>query len=161
MAGNILQKFGTNGQTFTVTLASLASGSARQSTVIDNSSNLYQDALVLLKIKSGASGVSATGVVNVYAFATVDGGTSYSENAGASDAAITLTSPPNVRLIGQMNVVGNATTYYSPLFSVASAFGGILPEKWGIIIQNQTGASLDSTEGNHAKLYEGVYSQYT
>lgn len=161
MAGDIQQKFGTNGQTFTCTMASLANSSARQSTEVDNTSNLFQDALVMLKVKSGASGTTSTGTVNIYAYATVDNGTTRTENAGASDAAITLVAPPNARLIGVVNVVANATTYYGGPFSVAAAFNNILPAKWGIIVENKCGGALDSTENNHAKLWQGVYSQYT
>lgn len=156
---DIKQKFGTAGQTFTCTLASLANNSARQSTEIDNSSNLFVDALVMLKVKSGASGTSASGYVAVWAYASVDGGTTRTENAGISDAAITLVSPTNLRLLGVINVVANATTYYGGPFSVASAFGGVIPQYWGIVIENKTGGTLDSTEGSHAKLWQGVYAQ--
>lgn len=155
---NITQGYGTSNQAITITIASLANGSSRQSTIVDNTSNLFTDALVLLKIKTGASGTTTTGVVTVYAFGTTDNGTTYSENAGASDAAITLTSNPNVRLVGVINCVANATTYYSPVFSIASAFGGVLPAKWGIIINNGTGGALDSTGGNHSAVYQGVYT---
>lgn len=161
MGGNVKQAFGSSNQAITVSLASLGNGSARASTVVDNSSNDYQDALVAVSVKSGASGVSSSGVVNVYAYGTADGGTTYTDGATGSDAGITLTSPPNVRLIGQINVVANATTYKGGPFSVAAAFGGILPDHWGIIIENKSGAALDSTEGNHLKVYQGVYTQYT
>lgn len=157
------EKFGTTGQTFTCSLApggvGLANGGARQSTEIDNTSDGFFDALVVLKIKTGAAGVSATGYVNVYAYGTVDNGTTRTENAGASDAAITLTAPPNAKLIGVMNAVANATTYVGGPFAASLGFGGKLPEKWGIIIENKTGAALDTTEGNHAKLWEGIYEQ--
>jgi hypothetical protein len=95
--------------------------------------------------------------VSIYAFGTVDN-TTYSENASATDATITLTANPNVRLIGILNVAANATTYYSPVFSVASAFNGAIPAKWGIIITNSTGGSLDVTAGNSAAIYQGVYT---
>lgn len=161
MAGDIKAKYGTSNQAITCTLASLANNGARQSDVVDNSSNLFVDALVFIKVKSGGSGTSAAGVVNVYAVGTVDGGTTYTENAGASDAAITLTTPPNAKLIGSVNVVANSTTYYSGPFSVASAFGGQLPDHWGLVIENKSGGTLDGTEGNHDKRYQGVLGQYT
>lgn len=161
MAGNITQKFGSNGQSITLTIASLGNTSARESTVIDNSSNNYQDVLVLLKIKSAAASTSATGYVAVYAYGTVDSGTTYPDNVTGSDAAVTLVSPPNLRLIGIVNVVANSTTYKSMPMSVAAAFGGAMPEKWGIVILNLTGATLDATGGNHSASYQGVYSQYT
>jgi hypothetical protein len=160
MAGNITAKYGTNNQAITCTLASLTNTSKRSSAAIDNTSNVFLDALVMVQIKSGASGTTTNGVVNVYAYGTVDGGTTYTEGAG-SDAGITLTSPTNARLLGVINVVANATTYKAGPFSVAAAFGGTLPDHWGIIIDNETGGTLDSTEGNHLKLYQGVYAQYT
>lgn len=155
---DIKAKFG-DPATLTLTLASLANSGARQSDAIDNSTSLYTDILVSLKVKTGASGTASTGTVNVYACASVDGGTTYTEGAGASDAGITLTAPPNARLIGVINAVANATTYVGGPFSVAAAFGGVCPQRVVIVAENKTGGTLDSTEGSHAKLYQGVLAQ--
>lgn len=156
---DIKTKYGTGNQTITVTLASLTNNSQRESTAIDNTTNLFLDALVGGKVKSPASATSATGSINVYAYGTDDGGTTYSDGATGSDAGITLTAPPNVRLIGVINVVANAVTYKFGPFSVAAAFGGILPASWGLIFENKTGGTLDSTGGNHAIHYQGVLAQ--
>lgn len=154
----VKELFGTSNQGITCTLASLGSGSARQSTVIDNSSNLFVDTLVTIKVKTATvSGNSP--FVNVYAYGTADGGTTYSDGATGTDGAITLSTPPNMRLIGTINAPASTTTYVGGPFSVAAAFGGVLPEKWGIVVENKTGAALDATEGNHAKFYQGVYQQ--
>ncbi len=161
MASTIELLYGTNGQTITCTLASLASAAARAATAIDNSSNLFEDLLVQLTSKSGASGTSATGVVNIYATGTTDGGTTYGEGATGTDAAITLTSPPNVYLIGTVNMVANATTYKSTPFSVAKAFYGVIPQKIVIIVQNLSGHALDTTAGNFLLQYQGVQHQAT
>lgn len=117
--------------------------------------------LVSLKIKSPASGTSSTATVNVYVVASADDGTTQSENAGASDAAITLTVPPNARLIGIVNMAANATTYYGGPFSVASGFGGTVPKYWSLVVQNSTGGTLDATGGSHAVAMQGVTNQYT
>lgn len=159
MAGDIKQKFGSSNQAITCTINSLSNTSARESTAVDNSSNVFEDALVQVIIASASSSTSSTGYVNIYAYGTADGGTTYSANATGSDADATLTSPPNARLIGRISVVANSTTYESHPMSVAAAFGGRLPEKWGIIVENQSGATL-SASGNSA-FYQGVYSQYT
>jgi hypothetical protein len=108
--------FGTSNQTITVALASLTNSSARASTAVDNSTNLFLDALVQLKVKTGASGTTATGTVNVYAYGTANGGTNYTDGATGTDAAITLTNPPNAVLIGTINCVAVATTYISNVF---------------------------------------------
>jgi hypothetical protein len=159
MAGNIQNKYGTNNQAITCTFTSLTNNSQRQSTAIDNTSNLFEDVLVFVKVKSGASGTSSSGVVNVYAYGTADGGTTYSDGAAGADGAITLTSPPNMRLIGQINVVANATTYEGGPFTAALAFGGVLPDHWGIVIENKTGATLDASVGS--AWYQGVEHAYT
>src|SRR4051794_15534221 len=120
---SIKSAYGSSNQSITCTLASLANAAARASTAVDNTSNLFLDALVTVKVKSGASSTSATGTVNVYAYGTADGGSSYPEGITGTDAGATLTSPANVKLIGVLNVVANATTYQSEPMSVAAAFG--------------------------------------
>ena len=161
MAGDIKLKYGTSNQAITITVASLANNSARESTVVDNSSNLFRDVLVAGFVKSGASGTSASGYVQIYVYGTADGGSNYTQGATGSDAAITLTVPPNARLLGTVNVVANATTYKFGPMSVARAFGGSMPEKWGIIVENKTGGTLDATGGNHGFYYQGQLDQYT
>lgn len=159
---SIKRAFGTSGQSFTQTLASLADSATagRESTVIDNATNLYLDALVSGKIKTQNSGsISAPSCVYVWAYATADGGTTYSDTATGSDAAITLTAAPNnVRLVGVINVAAINTTYKGGPWSVAAAFGGVLPEKWGIVVQNDCGTALSATEGDHDFWYQGVYA---
>ncbi len=70
-----------------------------------------------------------------------------------------LTSPPNIRLIGVVSAVGNATIYKGGPFSVAQAFGGNMPTKWGIIIVNNTGAALDVNTASHLMEYQGILAQ--
>ena len=156
--GSLNEQFGTQAQSITCTITSLANAAARQSTAIDNSSNLFFDALVSVKVKTASSSTSANGYVSVYAYATVDGGTTYTDGASGSDGAITPTVPTDLKLIGNINCVANSTTYYGGPFSVAAAFGGLLPQKWGIVIVNNTGATLDASVG--AAEYQGVYGEY-
>ena len=155
---DIKQAFGTSNQTITITLASLTNTSSRASTVIDNSSNLFNDALVYVIVKTGAGTPATTPYLNIYAYATANGGTNYTEGATGTDAGITLVSPTNLKLIGIINTPSASTSYSSGPFSVASVFGGVLPQKWGVIIQNNQGQTLDSTSGNHSVFYQGVYA---
>lgn len=153
----IKEKFAT-AASITITLASLANTSARESTALDNTSNLYLDAHVQLKVKSGTT-VSDDKAVYVYAYGTVDSsGVGYSGDATGSDAAYGG-AIDNVKLIGVISTPTAATSYVSDVMSVANAFGGSLPTKWGIIVENKTGDALDSTEANHVKKYTGVTAQ--
>lgn len=158
MATTFQSLYGASNQAITITLASLASAAARASTVIDNSVNLYLDALLQLTTKSGASGVSATGYISVYGYGSADGGTTYGEGITGTDANVTLTNPNNLPFITSFNMVAAATVYSIPALAIARAFGGILPQKWGIVVVNNSGHALDATEGNFAKFYQG-YSQ--
>jgi hypothetical protein len=150
--------YGTEKQSITITLASLTNTSVRGSVVVDNTTNLFLDALVQVQIKSGAASTSANGFANIYAYGTVDAADSlYTEGSSGTDQSITLTVPTNARLIGTLNMVANAVTYVSEPFSVAAAFGGVLPEKWGIFVENQSGGTFDGTTA--FAYYQGVYAQ--
>lgn len=151
----INQLFGTSNQALTLTIASLGNTSARESTAVDNTSNLFMDVKLAVKVKTNAAGTSATGVVNVFAYATADGGTTYSGGATGTDAAYTNNKDALIYL-GSLPTIANATTYVS-MFSLSRAFGyGGIPAKWGIVIDNQSGAALDSTAGNHSAVYQGI-----
>lgn len=143
------------GTALTCTIASLTNNSQRQSTAVDNTSNLYEDVTVQLVTKTASSATSATGVVNVYVLTSSDGGTTYGENAGASDAAITLTAPPNAFLLFSLNTVANSTTYKSDAYSIKQALG-FMPDHWVLVVENKSGATLDATGGNHSLKYAGL-----
>ena len=140
----------------TCTLASLSNGNARASTAVDNTSNLYTEALVVVAVKSAGSSTSSTGHVDVYVYGSADNGSTYPEGITGSDAALTLVSPTNLFPLRSINVVANSTTYESEPMPVSAAFGGTIPDHWGIVVVNNSGASLDSTEGNHKKIFAGI-----
>lgn len=144
----------------TCTLASLAASSTvgRCGTAVDNTTNLFDDALVTVSIKTGAGAPAGNKVVNIYVYASEDG-TNYEQeesNSPATDGSYTINSPTIFK--GPIGLpVLTAAKIYTRVFSIASFFGGLMPRKWGIIIVNDAGQSLDSTEGNHIKTYTGIY----
>lgn len=163
MAGIFRPLYGTQNQALTITLASLGSSAtaARASTAVDNTTTLYEDALIFVKLTSAAAGTSATGYANIYGYATVDGGTTYSENVSGTDAAITLVAPSNLVLLAQVNIVANAVTYRAGPFSFCRMYGlDRLPQKWGVVVANVSGAALNATAGNHAITWQGVNGQF-
>ena len=144
----------------TCTLTTLANAASRQSLVVDNTANLYLDALVSLTIKTAAGSLATTPYVDVFAYALADAagaGPNYTDAATGTDAAFTLATNYNLKQIGRVNVNAAATNTYSPPFSVAQAFGGNLPSKWGIVVNNQTGLALDASI--HSASYIGVQLQ--
>lgn len=156
---DILEKFGTT-QDFTLTLASLASSATagRESTEVDNTTDLYLDALVWVQIALTTGTIGSDKAVYVYAYGSLDG-TLYPDTVTGADAAITLNDPTQLRLIGVINAVAQSTTYKGGPWSVAAAFGGVLPPFWGIVVRNYTNIALTATEGNHDAKYRGVLAQ--
>ncbi len=142
-----------------ITLASLASTAARQSAFVDNSGNQFVDALVALDFKLAAGSPSDDRAVYVFAYASEDGA-NYSDNASGSDAALTMRNPTNLRLVAVCNTPDSGgLTYKIAPSSVAAAFGGWLPRRWGIVVQNRSGLAFSATEGDHSKRFTGVYYQ--
>lgn len=157
MSSTIKPVYGTDGVAITITLASLASGSARETTAIDNSTNLYLDAYVMLKTKTGSGTIGADPYLYLYVIGSDDAGTTWPDPATGSDAAITPTLNTKARLLGAVNLAAASTAYIGGPFSVLAAFGGVaMPKKWSIVALNNCGVALDSTGGNHALTYQGV-----
>lgn len=147
----------------TLTLASLASSATagRESTAVDNGTNKYLDALVQVHAKLQTGTPANDKAVYIYAYGSEDG-SNYTDNATGSDAAITLRDPTNLKLLGVIACPDSgALTYKSHPMSVAEAFGGVLPRKWGIAVRNYTGVALSATEADHAYRYTGVYETIT
>jgi hypothetical protein len=148
--------YGSVNQAITITLTSLANQAYRQSASVDNSSNLFLDALVTVKVKGNSSGVSGTGYVTVFAYGSTDG-SSFDGSASGTDAAYTPPStPPNLAYLGTVNITGNSVVDQRT-FSIAQGFGGTLPQAWGIIVYNSTGAALDASVGS--AWYQGIQAQ--
>jgi len=153
---NIKTAYGTS-TAITCTLASLAAGASRESAAIDNQTDLFTDALVSVTVKLAAGTPSNESTIIVYVYGSGDG-TNYTDNATGSDAAITLRSRPIMNGIGTIATPDpGGLVYKGGPWSVAQAFGGVMPRKWGIVVRNMTNLAFDATEGNHAKSYTGIY----
>lgn len=146
----------------TCTLASLASSATagRSCAAVDNTANLYVDALVTVAVKTSASALANDKACYIYVYGSEDA-TAYngsSAEAEGTDVAVTFDSPTNLKGPIVLSCPAVSTTYKT-VFSVAQFFGGNLPRKWGFVLQNYTGQALDATEGSHQKTYTGI--QYT
>jgi hypothetical protein len=153
--------YGSAGQLITCSLASLANSATagREGVVVDNTSNNFLDALVMLQVKLQAGTPANDQAVYVYCYGTVDGGATYPDAITGSDAAITFNSPINVALLGTIFTPTSAGTFKGGPWSVCRALGvQQLPAKWGIAVRNYSGIALSATESDHAKLYQGVYA---
>ncbi len=162
----------TSSVALTISLASLASGSAgvftagRESTAVDNTSNLDVDHLLSGKIRVGTSPTSGR-YINVYVIGNISsssGTPTYPDVITGSDSARTFTSANVMSGIVKLaaSIVIDSTSardYFFGPISVASLFGGVLPKFWNAFGAHDTAVSLDSTAGNHVLSYERIQAQ--
>lgn len=143
----------------TITLASLATDvnlvAGRQSTVVDNGIDDAIDASIGGKVTTGTS-PTASRQIEIWLFCSYDD-TEYIGGAGASDAAFTPDTKVALKMLQVLPTVNTSDKAYRwGGFSVANAFGGLMPEKWGGYVVHNTGVNLNSTGGNHEMVYTPV-----
>lgn len=147
-------------QTLTCTLASLASSTTkvagRSSAAFDNTTTRALDCLLSGKITTGTS-PTVNRTIQIWIYPEVDNGGSpaYPDVFDGTDANDTVTSEnvrnSALRLAATINVDSNSNrTYGFGPVSIASLFGGVMPEKWGVWVVHDTGVALNSTGSNHA-----------
>lgn len=160
MAGDIKAKFGTSNQAITLTLANLANSATvgRASTYIDNVGNLFLDVLITLFVETGT--VTGNKQIAVYGYGSSDSGLSYTEGVTGADVSFTRQDPTNLKLLGAIWTPSSATIYKAT-FTIADKFGGVLPERWGLFVANDSGAALTASVANNKAFYQGVSLQYT
>jgi hypothetical protein len=139
--------------THTITLASLASDTnllaGRAGTAIDQKdTDDAIDALVGGLVTTGTT-PTASRQIEIWAYGSMDD-TNFNEGITGSDANKTLVAKTTLRLLTIIPTVAtsNQPHYWGP-FSIAQAFGGFVPVRWGIFIVHNTAVALNATGGNH------------
>lgn len=133
--------YGTAGSV-TISLDSLANGSAVVSSTIDNTSDLFLDVFLEFIINHTAA-PSATGYLDV----TIKGSF---DNTDFDD-------DNNAKWIGSLVISSTSTGTRKRILSVASAFAGSMPPYWQVRVNNASGAALASS-GNSMS-YRGLKMQ--
>lgn len=150
----------TTGGSVTCTLASLASSATagRESTVVDNSTNLDLDAHLYARFKPQSGTPANDKGVYVYGYGLADAVPNYPDNLTGADAAATPTSEANLTLLSFVNIATSATAGGRFVGSLAMILGG-MPIKWGLFIRNYCGFALSATAGDHQLTYDRIQTQ--
>ena len=155
MTTTLLENFG-GVQTLTITNANLADSATAgwMSAAVDNSSNLYDDALVQVNLAAVNTAPANDLCVFLFAYALLDTAGSLYTSSGSgipsgSEGTITFPSvdtlPIVMPLLGVIPYPVQNKAISSPPMSIAACFGGVLPPKWGICMINRSGMTLSVT----------------
>lgn len=152
---DIKSKFGAlTALAFTVN--SLTNTSLRECTAIDNSGLNFLDAIIQYKLQTGAT---ASGTINFYAyFKLTGGGSGYTGNASGIDAAYTG-DKNQLRFLDSLSVTAINTLYRGGLILSDAFKYGVIPPSVGIIVENLSGGTLDTTASNFLFEYQGITAQ--
>lgn len=149
-------QYGTPGSLAVTSLVSLADGAWCSSAIFDNSSELANDVLIGGSVQVGAP--TADGTIDVYAAGSWDG-TEFGAGVSAGDGGITWGTTGTTHVNGEFDLVflgsmsidstdDNKDVSFGP-FNIAQAFGGIVPKKFAVVFENNTGAALHGTGTNN------------
>lgn len=146
MANEILSKF-TSSTALTISLGGLGNGNARQSTLITNiASSLGKNkTYIYYQIQTGTSPTASTTIGLYLLRGDAASPNITTDNAGTSDAAITLVTAVPFEVI---TVSSSSDVYYRGTKAIEDV--GPL---WGVAVLNSTGAPLNATGGNHVIRY--------
>lgn len=163
-AGDIKLAYGSSAAV-TITLASLATdadlAAGRESTAIDNTSNLYADYLIAGKITTGTS-PTVSKAIYVYVVGLMEDSTYPDVFDGTDGDEDLVTAGRRNSICKQVAVMvvtatSDVTYYFGPV-SVASCFGGVVPKKFVVFVVHDTAVNLNSAGSNHAIYVTPVYS---
>ena len=143
---------GTRTSLTTSALNSLASGTYVSAGTITHTTNDPID--VLLEVYATPGTVSGNKQLVVFAQGSLDG-TNFETGP---TSGTTATDEPNLTFVGTVPLNTNSTLQRG-LFSLASVFGGVLPQQTKIIVKNDSGAALASS--GHGVYYSEVTGDST
>ncbi|MGI9297824.1 MAG: hypothetical protein ACR2QC_07990 [Gammaproteobacteria bacterium] len=135
----------------------------RESTVVVSSSQSFVEDFLLSGQFTTGTGPTADRVIEVWAYAQIRDTPVYPDVLDGTDSNETITSTgiknAALKLVAVLPTDGtNDRAYLFGPVSVASLFGGILPERWGVFVVHNTGVAFNSTAGNHFVAAAPVYS---
>ena len=138
---------GTRTSLTTSAMNSLANGTYVSAGVLNHTTNDPLDVLIEVEVTPGT--VSGNKQVVVFAKASLDG----TKFQSGPESGTTTTDEPNLKWIGTVPC-NTSSTAQTGIFSLASAFGGVLPQQSKIVLKNDSGAALAAS--GHSVYYSEV-----
>lgn len=156
---------------YTITLASLATSptlvEGRESGAVSNTTLNYLDYLIGGKITTGTT-PTAGGLIEVWAYGSVNDTPTYPDMMDGTDSAETVTSR-DILIYGlsriatiPVDATSDRTYWFGPI-SLAGTFGRLvggnvyIPKNHGIFVVHSAGTNLHATGSNHAIWHTGIF----
>ena len=149
----------------TITLASLATSATflvgRESTAIVNTTDLYIDGRIMVKITTGASAPTVDTEIRVYGVQPLDDTPTWPDTMTGSDAGRTVTNAyilDSAFILLGNTAVSAATAVGYPIrtLTLAEAFG-FVPKRFSVFVTHNTGQNLHATGSLHSLAYTAAY----
>lgn len=137
----VKQVVGSRTSLTTSALNSLASATFVSAGTITHNTNQPLDVLVEVTATPGT--VSGNKQLVVYAKASLDG----TNQTTGPETGTAVTDEPNLYFVGALPLNTNSTTQ-TRIFSLAAAYGGMLPYASEIVLRNDSGAALNASGGS-------------
>lgn len=152
-------KYGPGKRPINIALNGLADDAYQQSDAINNLEDGFIDDLVQVFVKVTAGAPAGDKDCLVFAYGSAQGGAPHS--GGATGKNSSFGGQPgqlidNCQLLGKVTLDAANELFASDVFSIAAAFGGAVPEDWGIIVMNQSGRAL--ADDSCIAFYQGVFT---
>ena len=134
----VKQVVGTRTSLTTSALNSLASATFVSAGTITHNTNQPID--VLIEVTATPGTVSGNKQLLVYAKASLDG----TNQTTGPETGTTVTDEPNLYYVGTLPLNTNSTTQ-TKVFSLAAAYGGLLPYASEIVVRNESDVATELT----------------
>lgn len=145
--------------TLTITQNGLSNNTYQQSDVFDNSTTRYEDGALGGSIQVGTTPVDKS-TIEIFLYGTFDG-TNYTSGCSGSNGAYTANGEegllPRAAII-YVDTTSDQDYVWGPV-SVRAAFGGVMPQKFGAVVLNKSGATTHATGTNNIMKFTGLNTE--
>jgi hypothetical protein len=136
---------------YTVSLSTLTSGSYVVGATLNHATNDPLDVLIDVQIVSGASTNNKQCVI--FCIGSIDG-TNFGKSV--SDTGLSSADEAEMHFVGTLPLVAGTATHRK-IFSLAAAYGGVLPYASKLVFKNDSGATFGTASVQTAEVW-GVAS---
>jgi hypothetical protein len=132
---------------YTVSLTSLASGAYVTGNTLNHATNDPLDVLIDVQVLGGSTTGNQQCVI--FAVGSIDG-TNFGKTP--SDSGLSSADEAEMHFVGSLPMVADSATHRK-IFSLAAAYGGVLPAASKLVFKNDSGATFSTASVQTAEVW--------